>query len=401
VWLAWDCWAFRGENAVANGWLQRARRLLEGQPASAERAWLEVREGSLCLLVEGDPERAHAMAAEGIRLAKEAGNLDLEMLGRAVQGLALVASGAVAEGMRGLDEVNTAIVAGELTDLVAIGLSCCYLISACERVRDYDRATQWCTRLKAFCAKWGLRPLFAVCRTQYASICMWRGTWNRRAGLQAASDELAASRPAMTGDALGGSASAAPPGRLVEAAALRSGRLARPAATQARRARAFDRGDPRAVEHASASRHADAATVRSRRRPRHGRPGICARDWDAPKPPLPSLEYRGDCNDAAQRGGQFRVGRVALGRSGDRARQHPRRRRRSLSAGGRAVRAGRARTGWRALSRSDAADAADEMNRAIAVFSSARGLKSAARAPGVHRRTERAAEQKQSVRWSE
>src|SRR5262249_18072946 len=21
VWLAWDCWAFRGENAVANGWL--------------------------------------------------------------------------------------------------------------------------------------------------------------------------------------------------------------------------------------------------------------------------------------------------------------------------------------------------------------------------------------------
>ena len=30
VWLAWDYWAFRGEDAVANGWLQRARRLLEG-----------------------------------------------------------------------------------------------------------------------------------------------------------------------------------------------------------------------------------------------------------------------------------------------------------------------------------------------------------------------------------
>ena len=26
VWLAWDYWAFRGESAVANGWLQRARR---------------------------------------------------------------------------------------------------------------------------------------------------------------------------------------------------------------------------------------------------------------------------------------------------------------------------------------------------------------------------------------
>src|SRR5437899_11936374 len=34
VWLAWDCGAFRGESAVANGWLQRARRLLEGLPDS-------------------------------------------------------------------------------------------------------------------------------------------------------------------------------------------------------------------------------------------------------------------------------------------------------------------------------------------------------------------------------
>jgi len=47
--LAWDCWAFRGENAVANGWLQRARRLLEDLPDSSERAWLEIREGSLAL----------------------------------------------------------------------------------------------------------------------------------------------------------------------------------------------------------------------------------------------------------------------------------------------------------------------------------------------------------------
>jgi hypothetical protein len=44
VWLAWDCFAFRGETAVANGWLQRARRLLDGLPPSPELAWLESRE---------------------------------------------------------------------------------------------------------------------------------------------------------------------------------------------------------------------------------------------------------------------------------------------------------------------------------------------------------------------
>ena len=42
VWMAWDCCAFRGETAIANGWLQRARRLLAGLPACSERAWLEV-----------------------------------------------------------------------------------------------------------------------------------------------------------------------------------------------------------------------------------------------------------------------------------------------------------------------------------------------------------------------
>jgi DNA-binding NarL/FixJ family response regulator len=245
VWLAWDYWAFRGESAVANGWLQRARRLLDGLPSCSERAWLEVREGSLCLLEEGDPVRALALAAEGIRIAHEAGNIDLEMLGRAVQGLALVASGAVSEGMSNLDEVNAAVIAGELTDRVAIGLAGCYLIAACERVRDYDRAVQWCKRLKEFCAKWGLRPLFAVCRTQYASICMWRGTWlEAETELFAASDELAASRPAMKSDALARLAELRRrQGRLAEAAALVDQTPPHGAGLLERAELAFDCGD--------------------------------------------------------------------------------------------------------------------------------------------------------------
>jgi LuxR family transcriptional regulator, maltose regulon positive regulatory protein len=245
VWLAWDYWAFRGESAVANGWLQRARRLLEGLPYCSERAWLEVREGSLCLLEEGDPVRALSLAAEGIRIAREAGNIDLEMLGRAVQGLALVASGAVPEGMSNLDEVNAAVIAGELTDRVAIGLAGCYLIAACERVRDYDRALQWCKRLKEFCAQWGLRPLFAVCRTQYASICVWRGTWlEAERELCAASDELAASRPAMKSDALVRLAELRRrQGRLVEASALVDQTPPHGAGLLERAELAFDYGD--------------------------------------------------------------------------------------------------------------------------------------------------------------
>ncbi len=169
------------------------------------------------------------------------------MLGRSLQGLALVASGAVAEGMRLLDEVNTAIVAGELNDLICIGLASCYMIAACDRVRDYDRAVQWCTRLKEYCLRWGLRPLFAVCRTQYASICMWRGTWmEAEQELTAATNELAASRPAMTADGVVRLAELRRrQGRLVEAAALFAQSEHHPLAALGRAELAFDRGDYR------------------------------------------------------------------------------------------------------------------------------------------------------------
>jgi DNA-binding CsgD family transcriptional regulator len=265
VWLAWDCWAFRGETAVANGWLQRARRLLDGLPPSPELAWLESRESQLALAEDGDPDRAHRHATEATRVGRAAGSIDYEMLGRSLQGLALVASGAVAEGMRLLDEVNTAIVAGELTDQVVIGLSSCYLIAACERVRDYDRAVQWCARLKLFCEKWGLRPLFAVCRTQYASICMWRGTWlEAEQELTAATGELAATRPAMTADGVVRLAELRRrQGRLVEASSLFEQAGHHPLAALGLAELAFDRGDARAA--------AESAERYLRRVPRHNR----------------------------------------------------------------------------------------------------------------------------------
>src|SRR4051812_23884196 len=47
--LAWDHGAMRGATAVANGWLQRARRLIAELPPSAEHAWLPLIEASFHL----------------------------------------------------------------------------------------------------------------------------------------------------------------------------------------------------------------------------------------------------------------------------------------------------------------------------------------------------------------
>jgi DNA-binding NarL/FixJ family response regulator len=379
VWLGWDYWAFRGEPAVANGWLQRARRLLEDQPPCAERAWLDVREGSFLLLEEGDPERALVLAANGIRVARDVGHVDYEMLGRAVQGLSLVTSGAVAEGMRGLDEVNAAVVAGELTDLVAIGLSCCYMINACERVRDYDRAVQWCTRLKAFSAKWGLRPLFAVCRTQYASICLWRGGWlEAEQELNAASQELSASRPAMTGDALVRLAELRRrQGRLIDAGDLLEQAGQQGLALLGRAELAFDRNDSRGAAEQAARylRHVPTAnrTERAAGLDLVVRALTDLADRDGAKTALAELSSIATVVATAplRAAASFAAGYAALGEGeSDAARQHLEDAVDLFVQSGAPFEVARARTelarALAALERFDAA--AEEFRRAIALF---------------------------------
>lgn len=245
VWLAWDTAAFRGEPSIAHGWLQRAHRLLEGCPDSPEHAWLALRSGIFALLDDGDPEEAEELASEAVRVGQAVGAVDYEMVGRALHGFARVTAGAVAEGLQELDEVNTAILAGEMSDRVLTGLACCYLIAACERIHDYERAVQWCDRLKAFCTKWGFRPLSAVCRTQYASVCLWRGAWDEaERELTSAADELAACRPAMTDEGLVRLGELRRrQGKLDEAMALFERCGSHPLASLGRASVTFDRGD--------------------------------------------------------------------------------------------------------------------------------------------------------------
>jgi hypothetical protein len=124
--LAWDYRSVRGERAVSDGWLARARRLLEGQGRTAEQGWLALREGSFAL--PGDPVLARTRCAEAEALGRALGDIDLEMTALALGGLARVSQGEIADGMARLDEATTAATAGEMRDPVAIGFSCCYLI---------------------------------------------------------------------------------------------------------------------------------------------------------------------------------------------------------------------------------------------------------------------------------
>ena len=168
---------FRNEPAVCRGWLERADRLVAELGPTSEAAWAQLVRAHLLLQRERDPERALVVATAAEETARRAGDLDAEMTARAVAGVALVGLGRVDDGMRALDEATAAAVGGELDNLDAISSTCCALIDACKRVRDFDRAAQWCDQMTEFCERWSDKITFIACRAHYADILIWRGAW--------------------------------------------------------------------------------------------------------------------------------------------------------------------------------------------------------------------------------
>lgn len=196
--LAWDYGAMRGATAVASGWLQRARRLVEELPPSAEQAWLPLIEASFNL--DTDASAVLRLSTEAAEHARTHRALDIEMTARTLQGLALVSLGCVTEGTALLDEGVAAATSGELHDPIAIGSCCCNMIIACERTRDFERAGQWCERLEAFCERSGQRPLLALCRAHHGTVLTMRGEWaDAERELEWAGGELATLRPPLAG----------------------------------------------------------------------------------------------------------------------------------------------------------------------------------------------------------
>ncbi|HKE91725.1 MAG TPA: LuxR C-terminal-related transcriptional regulator [Gemmatimonadales bacterium] len=245
LWLVWDNLAIRGDSAVASGWLERARRLLAGHESSAEFGWLLLREGEVALFRGHDPAAAQASGVQAAELGRSTGDRGLEFTGLALEGLARVSAGDVAAGMRCLDEATAAATGGEVKELHTVGVVCCWQIFACERVRDFDRAAQWCARVQEFTRRWRFRPLSAICRVQYAGVLIWRGAWTEaETELAEAVRDFEQSRPPLIGQAFARLGELRlRQGRLDEAARLFDQAGAQPIARLGQVALALERGD--------------------------------------------------------------------------------------------------------------------------------------------------------------
>jgi DNA-binding NarL/FixJ family response regulator len=102
--LAADCLLFRGEAAIASGWLQRSHSLIDDIEPGIDHGWLAIHEGHIAVSLDEDTAKARQLAARAVELGRRFGAPELEMLGLGLEGRALVSEGELEEGMRRLDE---------------------------------------------------------------------------------------------------------------------------------------------------------------------------------------------------------------------------------------------------------------------------------------------------------
>jgi LuxR family transcriptional regulator, maltose regulon positive regulatory protein len=142
------------------------------------------------------------LAVRARELGRQLRVVSLEMFALAVEGLALVNEGEVVQGMRCLDEATAAALAGEFEEIVPAGWTFCFLLNACERVRDYERAAEWCGKVEEFSRKMQTNFVSLACRAHYGAVLTWHGRWPEAEKSLTDAQQLALERPSWGGLAI-------------------------------------------------------------------------------------------------------------------------------------------------------------------------------------------------------
>jgi DNA-binding CsgD family transcriptional regulator len=173
AWLAITYKANFANPAAANGWLARAERLLEPMEPGLLHAWVWIARAYRM----PDLGAAQALTERALALARQGGDVDLELGAMSQLGLIRVGRGDVEDGFALLDEAVAAALAGEPANLDTVVYACCDMLNACELTSDMERAGQWCAVADRFAETYGCPFLYAECRIFYGSVLVAKGRW--------------------------------------------------------------------------------------------------------------------------------------------------------------------------------------------------------------------------------
>jgi ATP/maltotriose-dependent transcriptional regulator MalT len=149
-----------------------------------------------------------------------------------------------------LDEATAAALAGEFEETVAAGWTFCFLLNACERVRDYERAAEWCRKVEEFSRAMKTNFVTLACRAHYGAVLTWHGQWHEAEHSLTEAAGLGAERPSWSGLAIVRLADLRRrQGRFAEAEELLQQRPGNPLTPVVMAELALDQGDAPAAVH--------------------------------------------------------------------------------------------------------------------------------------------------------
>ena len=195
------CWLavglqLRGAIAPASGWFARAQHILdEAQIECVVRGFLLI-PSAIQRIVQGDPAAGDALFSQAAEIARRYGDRDLACKAAQGRGRALIRLGRVREGVALLDEAMVAVIAGEVSPILA-GDAYCTVLEGCQEMFDLRRAYEWTTQLARWCAgQPDLVRYRGECLLYRAEVLQMRGRWDEAARDAQDACELLLSRPA-------------------------------------------------------------------------------------------------------------------------------------------------------------------------------------------------------------
>ena len=165
-----------GNEAIATAWVDRADQLMTRLDLEPLTGWVVLCRAHLAN-DHGRPDAAETLAREAIARARAASDVDLELCATAELGTALVEGGRLDEGMRLLGIAMARALAGEATDLDAVVLIGCRVVTLCRHADDPKRALQWVHASDGFHGRYGSSHLFTTCRVHYGAMLLATGAW--------------------------------------------------------------------------------------------------------------------------------------------------------------------------------------------------------------------------------
>jgi class 3 adenylate cyclase len=186
--------------SVANGWMSRAKRLLDLEEEAPEHGYWALQQ-SLVELGSHNLAESLALAKQAEELGRRFGDRTLEVRALQRQGNALIEQGEVAEGKLLLDEASAAALAGELDPYSTLVIYC-NTIGACRDVADYESAGEWTDRASEFCDANAMTAFPGMCRVNHAEVMKFKGRLSEAQALaDRAGEELRVWNPRIAGAA--------------------------------------------------------------------------------------------------------------------------------------------------------------------------------------------------------